>query len=751
MLIIRQNATHKVVLGPAVAVGDGFTPVTNLDVSTADEAEAIKHDNGTVVDISGYTWAAIATADAYYHLTLQSAISGTVGHMTVVINDDSLCLPLRADFMVIEEAVYDAMYAASAAGPLQSTTAGRKLDVTAGGNAAIDWGNIENATAEIDLTQTTVNAVTSIAQVAGFSASGKAEIEAEVNDALVALNLDHLMKTAVGNNADMTTEVVDGTVLSNLMSATSDTSTYVVADDSLQGNSEGVTTAHSTTDGLIAAVGIQADRNADLIESQRGSHTWHGNACYVETDGNDSTGDGSRALPYKTLQAAHDDLVITNNHDVIFLGPGTHTTAATVTFSKSYFFIRGRGRNTIITRTGSGDTIAITGDGIEISGTQIGTAATGSGHGVKITDADFARIQHCWFLDTRGDGVHILRGSNCQIHDNDFDGTGVAGSGDGIHIVGTAGSSNGNSIFNNEMHGTLSDAILIEQGTTNDTLIYSNDIHDAGGWGINIGGSSTRAVVYGNVLGNNSSGDITDGGSSSVIKQNRDWLSSTTESRTLDVTAAGEAGLDLDNTSGTIIAAQLGADCITAAKIADDAIAAEHLATGAFTADAFAADALVAATFAASSLDGKGDWNTTVPDAAGTAATLHGTTDGLIADVPTVSEFNARTLVAASYFDASTDEVITDAASRTASKATSVTVSDKTGFKLASDGLDQISAAEPTGKPTTFAGWVMWLVQRFRRSKLTEDTLTVEKEDGTAVTTQTVSDDGTTQQMGAPS
>ncbi len=52
---------------------------------------------------------------------------------------------------------------------------------------------------------------------------------------------------------------------------------------------------------------------------------------------------------------------------------------------------------------------------------------------------------------------------------------------------------------------------------------------------------------------------------------------------------------------GTIPAAALGADCITDAKIAD----------GAF----------VAANFAASSLDGKGDWNTTVPDAAGTAAT----------------------------------------------------------------------------------------------------------------------------------
>ena len=141
MQFIRQNATHKVVLGPTVAVGDGFTPVTTLSLSTADEAEAILHDNGTVVDISGYTWAAITTADGYYHLTLQSGITSTVGHLTILVNDDSLCLPIKADFTVIEEAVYDALYAASAAGPLQSTTAGRTLDVAATGEAGVDFGN----------------------------------------------------------------------------------------------------------------------------------------------------------------------------------------------------------------------------------------------------------------------------------------------------------------------------------------------------------------------------------------------------------------------------------------------------------------------------------------------------------------------------------------------------------------------------------------------------------------------------------
>jgi len=116
MLYIRQNATHKVVLGPFVDVGDGFTPETGVTLSTADEAEAILHDNGTVVDISGYTWAAITTADGYYHLTLQSGISGTVGHLTIVVQDDSVCLPVKADFTVLEEAVYDLFFASSATG-----------------------------------------------------------------------------------------------------------------------------------------------------------------------------------------------------------------------------------------------------------------------------------------------------------------------------------------------------------------------------------------------------------------------------------------------------------------------------------------------------------------------------------------------------------------------------------------------------------------------------------------------------------
>lgn len=112
---------------------------------------------------------------------------------------------------------------------VRSTTPANTLDVSATGEAGLDFNNIKNALAPHTLTNITVP----------WSASWDTEVQSECNDALVALNLDHWMKTAVGNNADMTTEVPDGTVLSNMLSKTSDTSTYVVADDSLQGISEG--------------------------------------------------------------------------------------------------------------------------------------------------------------------------------------------------------------------------------------------------------------------------------------------------------------------------------------------------------------------------------------------------------------------------------------------------------------------------------------------------------------------------------
>lgn len=58
-----------------------------------------------------------------------------------------------------------------------------------------------------------------------------------------------------------------------------------------------------------------------------------------------------------------------------------------------------------------------------------------------------------------------------------------------------------------------------------------------------------------------------------------DALTPTVPGRTLDVTATGEAGLDLDNTSGTLAAAQFAAGFITATKFGAGAIDAAAIST----------------------------------------------------------------------------------------------------------------------------------------------------------------------------
>jgi hypothetical protein len=99
----------------AVAVGDGYTAVTNLSLATADSARARLGDDSTV-DISGYTFAATASMDGCYDLTLQTGITDTVGPLDIMIEDVSLCLPIYQRFYVLEETVYDALFAASSLG-----------------------------------------------------------------------------------------------------------------------------------------------------------------------------------------------------------------------------------------------------------------------------------------------------------------------------------------------------------------------------------------------------------------------------------------------------------------------------------------------------------------------------------------------------------------------------------------------------------------------------------------------------------
>src|SRR3990167_8118024 len=98
---LRANTQVVVTIGPFVDVGDAFTPETGITLGAADEAEIIKHNTTSVTDISGYTWAAITGADGYFALTIATGGVDTPGPLVVVVQDDSVCLPVRNEFDVL--------------------------------------------------------------------------------------------------------------------------------------------------------------------------------------------------------------------------------------------------------------------------------------------------------------------------------------------------------------------------------------------------------------------------------------------------------------------------------------------------------------------------------------------------------------------------------------------------------------------------------------------------------------------------
>ena len=91
--------------------------------------------------------------------------------------------------------------------------------------------------------------------VNAFATDGNT-IQAAAAAALEALNLDHLAKTTT-SSADMTTEVADGTILSRMLSKTSNTSTFDPTTDALEALADktgGLSSADTTT-ACTAALG----------------------------------------------------------------------------------------------------------------------------------------------------------------------------------------------------------------------------------------------------------------------------------------------------------------------------------------------------------------------------------------------------------------------------------------------------------------------------------------------------------------
>jgi hypothetical protein len=183
MFILRQSTVKDIKLGPFVDKTDGVTYEVGMAAAMDHATTGVRlSKNGAAFADRAEATEPVYDAFGYYLVKLDTTDTNTVGTLKVIFGDVAVCLPCEANFQVIEEAVFDALYAASAAGfgtaqtgdayaivahadygnakLVRSTTPANPLDVSATGEAGLDFANIKDATGPHTLANITVPTVT---------------------------------------------------------------------------------------------------------------------------------------------------------------------------------------------------------------------------------------------------------------------------------------------------------------------------------------------------------------------------------------------------------------------------------------------------------------------------------------------------------------------------------------------------------------------------------------------------------------
>ena len=127
MPFLRQSTTQTIRFGPFLDATDGVTEETGLTITQA--LRRISKDGGAFAQ-SNHTGNSVHDSDGWYSDDLNATDTNTVGELILNIQDPANHLPVFMRYWVLEEAIYDALFGASAAG------FDGNQDVTVGGTAA---------------------------------------------------------------------------------------------------------------------------------------------------------------------------------------------------------------------------------------------------------------------------------------------------------------------------------------------------------------------------------------------------------------------------------------------------------------------------------------------------------------------------------------------------------------------------------------------------------------------------------------
>ena len=112
-MFLKQSTAVDVLIGPFVDSTDGNTAETGLtldvELSKNGQGLANKSDATAPTDDTG------GNVDGYYNCELDATDTNTVGTLRLCVHHAN-ALPVWHDFQVVEEAIYDALFAGSATG-----------------------------------------------------------------------------------------------------------------------------------------------------------------------------------------------------------------------------------------------------------------------------------------------------------------------------------------------------------------------------------------------------------------------------------------------------------------------------------------------------------------------------------------------------------------------------------------------------------------------------------------------------------
>ena len=402
--ILRQSTAVDVLIGPFVDSTDGDAEETGLTIAQADvrlskngQTAAQKNDNTTCAH----------DADGLYNCELDATDTNTVGQLTLYVHvAGALCV--RHDFQVVEENVYDAWFAASAA-------AGTDLAAILVDTGTTLQGELDGIQADTEDIQSRLPAalvggrIDANAGAISGDATAADNLEAALDGtggvtitAAVTGNITGNLSGSVGSVTGAVGSVAAGGISAASLAADTITAAKVAADVSAEIADavweEDLTdhsgTADSTAEALAGASAPTAGEVADAVwDEARADHTTNGSfgqgAASVQGNvtgnvtgnvGGNVTGSvGSLAAQAKAdVNAEVVDALATDT----YAEPGQGTPAATTTLAAKLGYLYKFLRNRV---TVSADTISVYND----DATTVGQKSTHADDGTTYDRGEF--------------------------------------------------------------------------------------------------------------------------------------------------------------------------------------------------------------------------------------------------------------------------------------------------------------------------------------------------------------------------